>query len=158
MKLDGSATVLFMRRPGSVGQRREEEEDEEEDAAALRDFEPHSSDRSADETMDIERREGSMDGYDNDGYDEDGDDDDDDDDGYGGVDELKAEGGETGGRERMPGTRSGRRPPRRRRPQRDPRSEEEEEEEECRPGLVGVTETARVDEEKAPVDVLTSAW
>lgn len=39
-----------------------------------------------------------------------------------------------------------------------PRSEEEEEEEECRPGLVGVTETARVDGEKAPVDVLTSAW
>ena len=27
VKLDGSATVLFMRRPGSVGQRREEEEE-----------------------------------------------------------------------------------------------------------------------------------
>lgn len=161
VKVDGSATVLFMRRPGSVGQRREEEEDDDaDDAAALRDFEPHSSDRSADETMDIERREGgSMDGYDNDGYDEDGDEDGDDDDGYGGVDELKAE---RGGDDRGPrknawdavGSSAAEAPP----PAKRSRSEEEEEEEECRPGLVGVTETARVDEEKAPVDVLTSAW
>jgi len=111
VKVDGSATVLFMRRPETVGkqeqqqEQQQQQEEEEEDAAALRDPEPRSSDRSADETMDIERREGSMDGYDNDGYDNDGydndgydndgydedGDDEDGDDGYGGVDELKAE-------------------------------------------------------------------
>ena len=142
VKVDGSVTVLFMREPGGVGRRRREEEDVDEDDAP----EPHSSDRSADETMDIERREGSMDGYDNDGYDEDGYDDGDGYDGYGGVDELKAElkaevGGDRGSRKNawdaVESAAEAPPPPAKR-----SRSEEEEEEEEerRRPGPVGVTE------------------
>ena len=158
VKVDGSVTVLFMREPGGVGRRRreEEEEDVDEDDAP----EPHSSDRSADETMDIERREGSMDGYDNDGYDndgydedgydEDGNDDGDGYDGYSGVDELKAElkaerGGDRGSRKNawdaVESAAEAPPPPAKR-----SRSEEEEEEEEVveeerrRPGPVGVNE------------------
>ncbi len=141
VKIDGSITVLFMREPGSVGRLQREEEDADEDDAP----EPRSSDRSADETMDIERREGSMDGYDDDGYDEDGDDDDDGYDGYGGVDELKAElkaerVGDRGSRKNAWDAveSAAEAPP----PAKRSRSEEEEEEEEerRRPGPVGVTE------------------